>query len=485
MARQDPSQESARELARESRPRGADVTTSIGAPGKGKRIMEAQRTRRSMGRWYILFLISLMYLITYLDRVNISTVAPVISKEFGFDKVTMGIIFSAFALVPGSRRLAERSFRPAACFGDDRGILVGDDGGDRGSDGRRFICNLSFPVRHRRGRRVPRSNPRHAALVSTPRARLLPRRYSQRQPSGSGDHASPRSLDHDYAWLAIGLLYLRCGRPCLVGVVVPRLPQLAGGARPRKQSGARTHPWHRRSGQGQCAEDRDKDKRTMGHLAAISQHVGDHVRLLYLRLLPLDLFELVALLSGGVSAFHAARGRAVGFAAALGRRRWRYGRRPGNRLALEKDWQYQNCPTGSGHHRYVGLRGVHCTGCIDRGRLHRRLLLDRCHVLSRMPPRAVLGGPHGCRRQIFRDRVWDDEHGGKHRRRALPVGLRRFRPVRLVGSAVHRGSGFACPWLRDLVILARSRRLGFRYRMGRRCQLDVKFRADEAARATP
>ena len=58
--------------------------------------MEAQRTRPSIGRWYILFLISLMYLITYLDRVNISTVAPVISKEFGFDKVTMGIIFSAF-----------------------------------------------------------------------------------------------------------------------------------------------------------------------------------------------------------------------------------------------------------------------------------------------------------------------------------------------------------------------------------------------------
>jgi sugar phosphate permease len=52
--------------------------------------------RTSRGRWYILVLISLMYLITYLDRVNISTVAPVISKEFGFDKVTMGVIFSAF-----------------------------------------------------------------------------------------------------------------------------------------------------------------------------------------------------------------------------------------------------------------------------------------------------------------------------------------------------------------------------------------------------
>ena len=53
-------------------------------------------TRRSSGRWYILVLICVMYLITYLDRVNISTAAPVISKEFGFDRITMGVIFSAF-----------------------------------------------------------------------------------------------------------------------------------------------------------------------------------------------------------------------------------------------------------------------------------------------------------------------------------------------------------------------------------------------------
>src|ERR1700687_2274807 len=61
----------------------------------GKRNME-QITRRSMGRWYVLFLISVMYLITYLDRVNISVAAPEITKEFGFDKITMGVIFSAF-----------------------------------------------------------------------------------------------------------------------------------------------------------------------------------------------------------------------------------------------------------------------------------------------------------------------------------------------------------------------------------------------------
>src|SRR5271165_3644453 len=56
----------------------------------------AQQIHSTKGRWYILFLISLMYLITYLDRVNISTAAPIISKEFGFDKIAMGAIFSSF-----------------------------------------------------------------------------------------------------------------------------------------------------------------------------------------------------------------------------------------------------------------------------------------------------------------------------------------------------------------------------------------------------
>jgi sugar phosphate permease len=47
-------------------------------------------------RWVVLFLLSLMYLITYLDRVSLASTAPMISKEFAFSKVTMGIIFSAF-----------------------------------------------------------------------------------------------------------------------------------------------------------------------------------------------------------------------------------------------------------------------------------------------------------------------------------------------------------------------------------------------------
>lgn len=76
----------------------------------------------SLGRWYVLLVISAMYLITYLDRVNISTAAPLISKEFGFNKLTMGVIFSAFVWayaifqVPGGW-LSDR-------FGP-RGVLAG------------------------------------------------------------------------------------------------------------------------------------------------------------------------------------------------------------------------------------------------------------------------------------------------------------------------------------------------------------------------
>jgi sugar phosphate permease len=55
-----------------------------------------QTGQRSYGRWYILGLICLMYLITYLDRVIMANTAPEIRKEFGFDNATMGWILSSF-----------------------------------------------------------------------------------------------------------------------------------------------------------------------------------------------------------------------------------------------------------------------------------------------------------------------------------------------------------------------------------------------------
>ena len=115
----------------------------------------------SRGRWYVLLLISAMYLITYLDRVNISTAAPQISKEFGFDKVTMGFIFSAFVWayalfqVPGGW-LTDR-------FGA-RGVLTGvvaywsimTAATAAAFSGASFIA-CSLPVRRRRGRRLSRA----------------------------------------------------------------------------------------------------------------------------------------------------------------------------------------------------------------------------------------------------------------------------------------------------------------------------------------
>ena len=49
-------------------------------------------------RWLVLLLISFMYLITYMDRSNISVAAPAIAREFALSKTAMGWVFSAFTL---------------------------------------------------------------------------------------------------------------------------------------------------------------------------------------------------------------------------------------------------------------------------------------------------------------------------------------------------------------------------------------------------
>jgi sugar phosphate permease len=74
----------------------ADQVAGQPAGSTTSRLASAAAGVASRGRWYVLLVISVMYLITYLDRVNISTAAPLISKEYGFDKITMGFIFSAF-----------------------------------------------------------------------------------------------------------------------------------------------------------------------------------------------------------------------------------------------------------------------------------------------------------------------------------------------------------------------------------------------------
>ncbi len=45
----------------------------------------------------VLFLLGLMYLLTYIDRVNVSTASNVFEKELHLDKTQVGLVFSAFA----------------------------------------------------------------------------------------------------------------------------------------------------------------------------------------------------------------------------------------------------------------------------------------------------------------------------------------------------------------------------------------------------
>jgi sugar phosphate permease len=45
----------------------------------------------------LLLLLCPMYFILFVDRVNIGTVAPLISNELGLSNTEMGLVFSAFA----------------------------------------------------------------------------------------------------------------------------------------------------------------------------------------------------------------------------------------------------------------------------------------------------------------------------------------------------------------------------------------------------
>jgi sugar phosphate permease len=48
-------------------------------------------------RYWVLFIVCVLYFITYVDRVNISVAAPLIMKEFNISKVELGVVFAAFS----------------------------------------------------------------------------------------------------------------------------------------------------------------------------------------------------------------------------------------------------------------------------------------------------------------------------------------------------------------------------------------------------
>ena len=261
-------------------------------------------------------------------------------KEFGFDNITMGVHLQRLRLglcaVSGARRLAQRSLRRAQGAGGHRRLLVAHDRGDRLRPSAQFVCRAcafcsapAKPARFRARRAPCRCGIRARSAASCKASRIAP--------AGSAPPSRrPSRADHAHARLALGVLHLRRGRHPLVGMVVLQLSQPAGRAR----LGERARSWNISAALMPTAtlnppQTREGAERAVGHAAALVQYVGDHVRLLHLRLLPVDLPDLAGVLSGRRPAFQR-QGRPVSLAAAVGRRRRQYRRRPGDRLAAAK-----------------------------------------------------------------------------------------------------------------------------------------------------
>lgn len=86
---------------------GADITPFAEYAG-----VTAAAAKASKTRWVVLFLISLMYLICYMDRSNISVAQPEIAKQFGLSKSAMGLVLAAFTWAYALGQV------PAGWFGD-------------------------------------------------------------------------------------------------------------------------------------------------------------------------------------------------------------------------------------------------------------------------------------------------------------------------------------------------------------------------------
>ena len=136
---------------------GAD-STPVAYAGVASAAAKATKTR-----WVILFLISLMYLICYMDRSNISVAQPEIAKQFGLSKSAMGLVLAAFTWAYALGQV------PAGWFGDRFGpkrvltvimtlwsataVMTGAALGFGSLFGARFLLGLSeagaFPVASR------------------------------------------------------------------------------------------------------------------------------------------------------------------------------------------------------------------------------------------------------------------------------------------------------------------------------------------------
>jgi sugar phosphate permease len=137
-------------------------TTPTSASSKTA-IPEIATSKPTKTRWLVLVLISFMYLITYMDRSNISVAQPEIARQFGLSKTAMGLVLAAFTWAYALGQV------PSGWFGDRFGpkrvltvimtlwsataVMTGAAFGFGSLFGARFLLGLSesgaFPVASR------------------------------------------------------------------------------------------------------------------------------------------------------------------------------------------------------------------------------------------------------------------------------------------------------------------------------------------------
>jgi sugar phosphate permease len=138
-----------------------DTTPTSASPKAAP--LEIATSKPTKTRWLVLVLISFMYLITYMDRSNISVAQPEIAKQFGLSKTAMGLVLAAFTWAYALGQV------PSGWFGDRFGpkrvltvimtlwsataVMTGAALGFGSLFGARFLLGLSesgaFPVASR------------------------------------------------------------------------------------------------------------------------------------------------------------------------------------------------------------------------------------------------------------------------------------------------------------------------------------------------
>src|SRR5712664_995912 len=148
----------------------------------------------------VLFLLCLMYFLTYIDRVNVSTAAGSIKKEFGFSNTQLGLIFSGFAY-------------PYALF-QVIGGWVGDRLG-RARDRSPLADVLPDRARLRRRRHFSHGDASDAELDARGQTRLRPGRDALLRAARQRGDAAHRGGADDLAELARGVRGAGRGEPRL------------------------------------------------------------------------------------------------------------------------------------------------------------------------------------------------------------------------------------------------------------------------------